>query len=429
MNTFKLLATNLPADIALLVEGNHGIGKSQGAYQVGDVLGLPVKELRLALMDSGDFIGLPDLVTRPFDDPSKEETYQQDLRTGLKDVESREAANAVVMAVNAKHGRRSETRFAPPSWLIDCSRVPHVLFLDEMNRALPEVLQASFQLILDRNLNGVHLHPQTRIIAAINSASQYRVESMDPALRDRFAIVELTPTFDDWITWARARRSEDAKQNVHPIVIDFISKNPGHFEHTGAEQDPRKVYPSRRSWSRLSSALDLAGCLDGSPDAAKQQIIHAMAMSMVGIEAAVGLVPHVIDSTRQLTAQDIIERFETEAELKKMIAKGTKQKKGSMMRERVQWDNNDALHGLNDRLLASFSAPEKPWTLDNCERFAAYFCLLPGEIRTGLWCKVMFVSKGCHDRIKMLAPLCTPSVFQGLQESGVIQASTTKKKT
>ncbi len=422
MKTFKTLATKLSPNVALLVEGAHGIGKSQGAYQAAQELGLPVKELRLALMDTGDFIGLPDLVTRPFDDAAKERAYHMDLIESLRNVESKAAADAVVMSINTKHGRRTETRFAPPSWLVDCSRAPHVLFLDEMNRALPEVLQASFQLILDRNLNGVPLHPQTRIVAAVNTGSQYRVEATDPALRDRFAIIELRPTFDDWVDWAREKVTETGKQNVHPLIVDFVVKNPAHLEHTNGDQDLKKVYPSRRSWARLSSELDNSGCLQGAPDSTQQSLIHAMSMAMVGIEAATGLVPHIIDSTRQLSADDILDRFELDSELAK-LSKG--KKKGSLVRERVQWDTADALHGLNDRLLTSYADPGKAWTDKQNERFSAYFQLLPGEICTALWCKIMGASKGMHDRLIPLTKTCTKFVLAAVQESGLIQKATT----
>jgi hypothetical protein len=300
-----------------------------------------------------------------------------------------------------------------------------VLFLDEMNRALPEVLQASFQLILDRNLNGVFLHPGTRIIAAINSASQYRVESMDPALRDRFAILDLRPTFDDWIDWARTKTT-DGVQNVHAVVVDFITKNPAHLEHSGADQDPKKVYPSRRSWARLATALHGCGAFAGNPNDHMQSLIHSMSASMVGIEAATSFVPHVIDSTRQLTALDIFERFELDAELK------TGKKKGSTVRERVQWDNADSLHGLNDRIIAHYSDVASAITDEHAERFVEYFRLLPGELRTSLWCKIMGASKGTEqlNKLRKLAPKCGQLVVDAVRASGIIpaQAATTPKK-
>ena len=78
-----------------------------------------------------------------------------------------------------------------------------ILFLDEINRATIEVQQCAFQLVLDRQINGIKLHPETRIYAAINEGSEYQVLDMDPALLRRFWTMALEPTVEDWLLWAR----------------------------------------------------------------------------------------------------------------------------------------------------------------------------------------------------------------------------------
>src|SRR5437867_2646181 len=78
------------------------------------------------------------------------------------------------------------TRFNPPEWYMQACERPMVLFLDELNRATNEVMQAAFQIVLDRQLNGWKLHPLTRVYAAINMGANYTVNEMDPALLDRF---------------------------------------------------------------------------------------------------------------------------------------------------------------------------------------------------------------------------------------------------
>ena len=167
--TFVNVSKALPKDITVMIRGPHGIGKSQCVYQLADHFGLPMMERRLSQMTDGDMIGVLD------DDDS-----------------------FVV-------GGRKATEFRPPRWLLECVETPHVIFLDEINRATPEVMQAAFQLVLDREIAGVKIHPESRIFAAVNASAEYQVNEMDPALRDRFFIADLEPTTEDWLEWAKDR--------------------------------------------------------------------------------------------------------------------------------------------------------------------------------------------------------------------------------
>ena len=69
-----------------------------------------------------------------------------------------------------------------------------------------EVQQCAFQIVLDRELNGHHLHPETRVYAAVNVGSDYQVLEMDPALQRRFWAMDLEPTTQDWINWAKSSK-------------------------------------------------------------------------------------------------------------------------------------------------------------------------------------------------------------------------------
>jgi MoxR-like ATPase len=56
--------------------------------------------------------------------------------------------------------------FLPPYWW-PLGQKPIVLFLDELNRARPEILQAVYDLALNRRLAGKSLPPGSRVAAAI----------------------------------------------------------------------------------------------------------------------------------------------------------------------------------------------------------------------------------------------------------------------
>ena len=194
IKTFKTIVPKLPSHIAVLVTGATGVGKSDIFHQIADTLGMEIIDRRLSQMTEGDIIGLPS------------------LEGGV-------------------------TQFIPVEWIKTASERPVCLFLDEINRATVEVQQCAFQLVLDRELNGVKLHPQTRVFAAINEGGNYQVNDMGPALIRRFWKVDLSPTVEDWITWAKG------KEAVEDIVIDFIDNNHQHLNHIG-EFESGKVYPN-----------------------------------------------------------------------------------------------------------------------------------------------------------------------------------------
>ena len=164
IKTATNIIPSLPADIAILVRGPHGIGKSQIFRQIAKNLGFAAEDFidrRLSQMTEGDLLGLPELTD-------------------------------------------GVTRFAPPDWFMSACKAPKVVLLDEFNRATPEVMQCGFQIVLDHELNGWKLHPETRVYAAINASAEYTVNEMDPALLDRFWTIDLEPTVEDWIEIGRA---------------------------------------------------------------------------------------------------------------------------------------------------------------------------------------------------------------------------------
>ena len=238
----------------LMLRGRHGVGKSELVYQVGSDMGLPVVERRASQMTEGDLVGLP--------------------RTD-GDV----------------------TSFCPPDWLADACTRPVLLFLDEVDRAIPEVRQGIFELTDSRKIFGNYLHPDTVVVAAVNGGehgSQYQVGEMDPAELDRWTVFDVEPSTEDWLAWA--------KDNTETVVWDFINQNRSHLEH-GEDFEPNKVYPSRRSWKRLNDCLEAAGMLGEEHDPA---IFH-LATGFVGFEAAVSFNDFVKNYERQVTVEMILD--------------------------------------------------------------------------------------------------------------------------
>lgn len=254
---FFKCASALPANISVLIRGDHGLGKSGGVWQLAkNVFKLPLTDKRMSQMSEGDVIGLPK------------------VEDGV-------------------------TKFLPPDWYKDACDNPRVLFLDELNRATPEVLQCAFQIVLDRTLNGHKLHPETRVYAAINTSASYQVNEIDPALLDRFWVVDLKPTVEEWIAWAKD------EGGIHEHVWGFIQHNHRFLDPT-MKMDPGVVEPSRRSWDRLNSALTMANVVED----AESPLFYSLARGFVGNEASIALTGYVKNLDKQITALNILNEFD-----------------------------------------------------------------------------------------------------------------------
>ena len=260
--TFNAVVSHvIDAGFPVLIRGRHGIGKSEVVYQFAKDRNLPVVERRASQMTEGDLMGLPSI-----------------------DGES--------------------TRWNAPDWLKEACDHGVILFLDEVDRATMEVRQGIFELTDSRKLNGWHLHPQTRIFAAVNGgehsgASSYQVGEMDPAELDRWTVFDVEPTVSDWLGWAKGK--------VDGLVWDFINQNHAHLEHVpdAGGYEPNKVYPSRRSWVRFSDTVGSANLL-AEP---KQNLasIYNLGAAFIGFEAAVSFRDFAENYERMVTIEDIID--------------------------------------------------------------------------------------------------------------------------
>ena len=174
-----------PSTQNIMLVGKHGIGKSEILTSFFNEKGLKVVTLFLGQMaDPGDIIGIP----------SK--------------VEKQDAAGKAT----------ARTDFTPPYWFPQDGQ-PIVLFLDELNRARPEILQTVMDLTLNRKLAGKALPEGSHVISAVNEGEEYQLTDLDPALVSRFNIYEFKPTVEEWLNWA-------AGQKLDERVVNFIQDNP-----------------------------------------------------------------------------------------------------------------------------------------------------------------------------------------------------------
>ena len=146
-----------------------------------------------------------------------------------------------------------------PSWLkkleAKCKNEPdrlHILFLDEITHALPSVQGLAFNIVLDREVNGIWKLPENaRVVAAGNEVKDsMAANQIAEPLFNRFAHVYIKTTTENWLKWA-------SEHNIHPAIYSYIAyKNgvPLRSEYNGEKPnaDPRK-------WEMASKMLYATG--------------------------------------------------------------------------------------------------------------------------------------------------------------------------
>lgn len=219
----------------IMLTGRHGIGKSQILTHYFESKGMRVVALFLGQMsDPGDLLGLP----------TKDEV------TG-------------------------KTAFMPPYWF-PVDGQPVVLFLDELNRARPEILQTVMDLVLNRKLAGRPLPEGSRIISACNDGDEYQLTDLDPALVSRFNIYTFRPTVEEWLFWA-------TRKGLDERVIAFIQANPELLDRSGdtKEEQGLEKDPDRRAWEKVARVMEHIS----DPKQVHQKIVAGI----VGVQAAARL--------------------------------------------------------------------------------------------------------------------------------------------
>ena len=226
---------NMPSEQVIMLKGSHGIGKSTILTDYYTAKGMKVVTFFLGQMsDPGDLIGLPN----------------KDEATG-------------------------KTLFMPPYWFPTDGK-PIVLFLDELNRARPELLQAVMDLVLNKVLAGKSLPKGSIIMAAVNDGDEYTVNELDPALVSRFNVYEFKPSFTDWISWAEY-------SGVDKRVVNFLQQDPSWLDGIpnieGDEPCGLTKSPDRRAWKKVSDYIQSHSELSAIDRKAIAGIIGDVAMA------------------------------------------------------------------------------------------------------------------------------------------------------
>ena len=189
--------------------------------------------------------------------------------------------NSSLESFNGKSVYNSETGEMidiMPSWLKKvyekCEKEPnklHIVFFDEINNASNVIQGMAFNVVLNKEVNGIWKLPENaRIVAAGNEMKDsLSAEELSEPLFNRFAHVYINTTTESWLKWAttpdeRYERLDNIKvvneYKVHPSIYAYIAykslrkKSVLRTDYNGVtpNADPRK-------WEMASKVLYATG--------------------------------------------------------------------------------------------------------------------------------------------------------------------------
>lgn len=326
IKTLVECAKYMPPSQSILLRGPTGVGKSQIAQQIANYHSLPLIDVRGPTMSEGDTGGYPDIES-------------------MKE-------NGVMT-------------FVMPSWFMRACREPVVLLLDELNRSLRGVQQSFFQLVLDRQLgndkhgNPYKLNPETRIIAAVNSGSEYDVNDMDPALLRRFWVVDVDCRVDSWLSWA-----ED--NNIDEMITEFIRTHHEHLFVDPSKVEPETVIPTPASWDKFNTMLNYAN-IDLSKFAGtnrKSTKVYNLATGFVGTETSIAFCDFLKKFNNVILCEHIIDEWDN-------------------YKEKVSKLNSDKINSIISKIVNHFK--DNKWTVDQAENASKFAKTIPHEMVIHFW--------------------------------------------
>ena len=152
--------------------------------------------------------------------------------------------NSSLESFNGKSVYNSETGEMidiMPSWLKKvyekCEKEPnklHIVFFDEINNASNVIQGMAFNVVLNKEVNGIWKLPENaRIVAAGNEMKDsLSAEELPEPLFNRFAHVYINTTTEDWLKWATTPAEEYERLDnvkvvneykIHPSIYAYIT--------------------------------------------------------------------------------------------------------------------------------------------------------------------------------------------------------------
>lgn len=224
----KFLKVAYKTRLPVYIWGTMGIGKSESVRRVAQQI---AKELKLTFLD-GEADG--------------EEKF------GFIDVRVSQLEPSDLRGLPIMNG--GITKWLPPSWLPSNEKSKGILFLDELNLAVPSIHASCYQLIHDRRIGDYKLPDGWIVISAGNTISdKANVFELPAPLLNRFVHVELRiPTAKEFIDYA-------LKHDFDSSIISFLEFKPTYI-YKFDKNNKDKSFPTPRSISFASRLVQENDC-------------------------------------------------------------------------------------------------------------------------------------------------------------------------
>lgn len=229
-------------DRPLGVLGDPGVGKSQIVAAAASRYGKPLVIMNLVMKDPTDLTGLPFMLTLP--------------------------------------DGRMVTEWAKQRLFM--ANEPFVLFLDELFQSQVATMNAAAPVILEKRVDDITLHPDTRVVFASNKASNRAGTNRVPShIPNRVTLVELEVSLNDWV--------------LHAIEIGMPESMPAFMlmrSNLLHDFDPnRMVNATPRQWVEVGNMIN-----EGIPDNIKFDCIagrvgEGPAAEFIGFEKIMNEIP------------------------------------------------------------------------------------------------------------------------------------------
>ena len=229
----------IKADVPLWIHGTAGIGKSEIIESVAKALGYHVIDLRLATQEVVDLIG------------------------------------RVIERAVAWDDKGNPTEFvstwAMPEWVWEVIRkwedenIPTLVFMDEMNRALHDVIQSVYQFVLKKQIHTHILPDVTRVIVAGNPPSdKYDVAAMDDSMDTRFCHVLADVDTQQWLDdFAFDNCVEEIQRFIASVPYQLCCEPGNKFEATSLAVNRPRTW---KFASDLYKVLDQEDLVTSEPE-------------------------------------------------------------------------------------------------------------------------------------------------------------------
>jgi len=211
LNDMLELLDKLKDPPGLMIYGPPGIGKTTIVKEFAKKMNYELRVKHLSRMDATDWSGIPKI-----------------------------------------DANQEYTEFLPIS-LFKKSEKKIVIFFDELNTALPQVLNAALDVLLEKksDASNSELPKNTIIVAAGNLGKEdgTYVEEFSSAVKTRLIQVKLNNTGEEWMEWAR-------KNNIHKDILKFMEKENCKYllDLDGFTENLDQI-ATPRGWERVSDFI------------------------------------------------------------------------------------------------------------------------------------------------------------------------------